>query len=66
MSAVMLDYVDLIAKLTSEMISPPSTTHGQWYHMNIWLNIDQNHTGWRPTCILKIGQVAAINLQSNK
>ena len=53
MLAAMLDYGYLTAKLTSEMDSPPSTTHTKWYYTTLTsldqkLNIDRNHAGWRP------------------
>ena len=35
MLAAMLDYGELIAKLTSEMDSPPSTTDIKWYYTTL-------------------------------
>ena len=35
-----MDYGDLIAKLTSEMDSPSSTTHRKWYY-TILANLEQ-------------------------
>ena len=51
--AAMLDSGGLIAKLTPEMDSPPSTAHGKWYYTTVAnmyqkLNIDRNQAGWRP------------------
>ena len=65
MLAAMWDYGDLIAKLTSGIDSPPTTTHRKWYYANLAnleqkLNIDQNHAGWRPSWILKMGQVSKV------
>ena len=58
MLAAMLDSGDLIAKLTSEMDSPPSTTNRKSYYTTLVsldqkLNIHQNHNRWRPSWILK-------------
>ena len=67
MFAAMLDSGDLIAKLTSEMDSPPSTTHRKWYYTTLdqELNIDRNHAGWRPSWILIMGQVAPFGNPAN-
>ena len=66
-----MDSGDQIAKLTSEMGSPPSITHIKWYYttlasVNQKLNIYRNHAGWRPSWILKIGQVALFGNHANK
>ena len=71
MLAAKFDSSDLIAKLKSEMDSPPSTSHIKWYYTTLAsldekLNIDRNHAGWRPSQILKMGQVAPFAWQPSK
>ena len=60
-----MNYGDLIAKLTSEMDLPPTTTHRKWYYTNLAnleqkLNIDRNRAGWRPSWIMKMAYVSKV------
>ena len=68
--AAMLDYRDLIAKPTSEMDTPPSTTHRKLSYttqasLDQTLNIYRNHAGWRPYWVLKMGQIVPFGNQAN-
>ena len=70
MLAAMLDYGDLIAKQTSEMDTPPSTTRRELYYttqasLDQTLNSYRNHAGWRPYLVLKMGQVVPFANQAN-